>query len=158
MGTISHVLTPHGLIASTRCSYGYSHSNPRFQSLKSTRVANKVGVFAQFKSQTSTPKSQAIDFGDPDWKTKFKEDFEARFKLPHVTDTFPDAAPMPSTFCLKMRTPRTRDFPGNYPSCEEWHGYINDNDRVLLKTIYYSSPTSAGAECIDPACNWVEQW
>lgn len=34
------------------------------------------------------------------------------------------------------RTPTTRDFPGNnYPSDEEWHGYINDNDRVLLKVV-----------------------
>lgn len=28
----------------------------------------------------------------------------------------------------------------------------------ILQTIYYSSPTSAGAECIDPNCTWVEQW
>ncbi|WVZ11909.1 hypothetical protein V8G54_016439 [Vigna mungo] len=77
---------------------------------------------------------------------------------------------------MTRRTPRTNDFPGNYPLDEDWHGYINDNDRVLLKvclipanvvmvaaasgdaTIHYSSPTSAGAECIDPGCNWVEQW
>lgn len=57
-----------------------------------------------------------------------------------------------------MRTPITEDFVGGYPSDEEWHGYINNNDRVLLKTIHYSSPTSAGAECIDPNCTWVEQW
>ncbi|CAL0311864.1 unnamed protein product [Lupinus luteus] len=158
MGSISHVITLQGLIPSTRCSYGYSHSNPRLQTLKFTRVANKVGIFAQLKSQNSIPKSRDIDFSDPDWKNIYKEDFEARFRLPHVTDIFPDAAPMHSTFGLKMRTPMTRDFPGNYPSCKEWHGYINDNDRVLLKTIYYSSPTSAGAECIDPGCNWVEQW
>ena len=29
---------------------------------------------------------------------------------------------------------------------------------MISQTIYYSSPTSAGAECIDPGCNWVEQW
>ncbi|TQD91383.1 hypothetical protein C1H46_023062 [Malus baccata] len=57
-----------------------------------------------------------------------------------------------------MRTPVIEDFAGGYPSDEEWHGYINNNDRVLLKTIYYSSHTSAGAECIDPNCTWVEQW
>lgn len=27
-----------------------------------------------------------------------------------------------------------------------------------FQTIRYSSPTSAGAECIDPGCAWVEQW
>jgi hypothetical protein len=29
---------------------------------------------------------------------------------------------------------------------------------LIFQTIYHSSPTSAGAECIDPGCNWVEQW
>ncbi|XP_027362836.1 ATP-dependent 6-phosphofructokinase 5, chloroplastic-like [Abrus precatorius] len=156
MGTISHVITLHGPTASTRCSYGYSHSHPRFKTLIPARVVNKVRVFNELKSQNSTSKSTcAIDFNDSDWKTKFKEDFEARFRLPHITDIFPDAASMPSTFCLKMRT---RDFPGNYPSDEGWNGYVNDNDRVLLKTISYSSSTSAGAQCMDPGCNWVEQW
>ncbi|TKY69929.1 ATP-dependent 6-phosphofructokinase 5 [Spatholobus suberectus] len=157
MGTISHLITLHGLTTtSTRCSYGFSHSNPRFKTLVPTRVAP---VFAKVKSQSATSNSTTtIDFSDPDWKTKFKDDFEDRFRLPHITDFFPEAASMPSTFCLKMRTPRTSDFLGNYPLDGDWHGYINDNDRVLLKTIYYSSPTSAGAECIDPGCNWVEQW
>lgn len=27
-----------------------------------------------------------------------------------------------------------------------------------VQVIKYSSPTSAGAECIDPDCSWVEQW
>ncbi|XP_049372284.1 ATP-dependent 6-phosphofructokinase 5, chloroplastic [Solanum verrucosum] len=99
-----------------------------------------------------------INFSDPDWKVKYEREFEARFNIPHITDVFPDAVSYPSTFCLKMRTPVTEDFAQGYPSDEEWHGYINNNDRVLLKTINYSSPTSAGAECIDPDCTWVEQW
>lgn len=99
-----------------------------------------------------------IDFSDPDWKLKYQEDFESRFRIPHLTDVFPDAVSYPSTFCLKMRSPMTENFAGVYPSDEEWHGYINNNDRVLLKVIHYSSPTSAGAECIDPNCTWVEQW
>ncbi|VAH98318.1 unnamed protein product [Triticum turgidum subsp. durum] len=39
-----------------------------------------------------------------------------------------------------------------------WNGYVNNDDRALMKVIKYSSPTSAGAECIDPDCSWVEQW
>lgn len=31
------------------------------------------------------------------------------------------------------RTPVSDVFAGGYPSDEEWHGYINNNDRVLLK-------------------------
>lgn len=27
----------------------------------------------------------------------------------------------------------TEDFADGYPSDEKWHGYINNNDRVLLK-------------------------
>ncbi|BAT99470.1 hypothetical protein LR48_Vigan03g314800 [Vigna angularis] len=157
MGSMSHVITLHGLPASNRYCHRFSHLNPRFMTMAvPTRVAT---VFPKVKSQSSNSNSTAeIDFSDPDWKTKFKNDFEDRFRLPHVTDIFPDAASMPSTFCPNLRTPRTNDFPGNYPLDEDWHGYINDNDRVLLKTIHYSSPTSAGAECIDPGCNWVEQW
>lgn len=28
----------------------------------------------------------------------------------------------------------------------------------MLQVIRFSSPTSAGAECIDPNCSWIEQW
>ncbi|KAJ9670206.1 hypothetical protein PVL29_026634 [Vitis rotundifolia] len=103
-------------------------------------------------------KNPEIDFCDPDWKSKFQKDFERRFYIPHITDVFDDAVAIPSTFCLKSRTPVNEDFADGYPSDEKWHGYINNSDRVLLKVIYYSSPISAGAECIDPDCTWVEQW
>ncbi|BAT74744.1 hypothetical protein VIGAN_01249100 [Vigna angularis var. angularis] len=160
MGSISHVITtnptlPH-LPFTRSTGLRFSCFNPRLLPLPSTRVAGKVGVFAEVSSPSRT--TSGIDFSDPDWKTKFQQDWEARFRLPHLTDIFPDAPPIPSTFCLKMRTSIDRDFPGHYSSYEDWHGYINNNDRVLLKTIYYSSPTSAGAECIDPDCTWVEQW
>ncbi|KAH1260164.1 ATP-dependent 6-phosphofructokinase 5, chloroplastic [Glycine max] len=151
MGAMSPVITLHCLTtSSTRCSYGFNNSNSRFNALvEPTRGSS---VFAKVKSQSSASKFN----NNPDWKTKFKDDSEDRFRLPHVTDIFPDAVSMPSTFSPNMRTPRTSDFPG-YPLDEDWYGYINDNDRVLLKTIYYSSSTSAGAKCIDPGCNWVEQ-
>ncbi|PSS26547.1 ATP-dependent 6-phosphofructokinase [Actinidia chinensis var. chinensis] len=116
---------------------------------KSNRISRKIRLHAD--------KTTQINFTDPDWKSKFQKNFEARFSIPHLTDVFLDAVPIPSTFCLKMRTP-TEDFADGYPSDETWHGYINNNDRVLLKVINYSSPTSAGAECIDPDCTWVEQW
>ncbi|GAB4847231.1 ATP-dependent 6-phosphofructokinase 5, chloroplastic [Ancistrocladus abbreviatus] len=103
-------------------------------------------------------KNPGIDFSDPDWKTKYQQDFERRFNIPHLTDIFKDLQPIPSTFCLKSRTPISEDFADGYPSDAKWHGYINNNDRVLLKVIHYSSPTSAGAVCIDPNCTWVEQW
>ncbi|KAL1327485.1 hypothetical protein HN51_037535 [Arachis hypogaea] len=165
MGSMSHVITFSHLTCSARSSYTQFTPPPPSPS----RTLNKVRVFAQFEATTQTPTPSSsttinnnnhnkFDFSDPDWKTKFQQDFEARFSLPHLTDIFPDASPIPSTFCLKMRTPVDRDIPGHYSSDEDWHGYINNNDRVLLKTIYYSSPTSAGAECIDPNCTWVEQW
>ncbi|RLN04511.1 ATP-dependent 6-phosphofructokinase 5, chloroplastic-like [Panicum miliaceum] len=53
-------------------------------------------------------------------------------------------------------------YSGRTPTGDEnvdmWNGYVNNDDRALLKVIKYSSPTSAGAECIDPDCSWVEQW
>ncbi|KAF4350418.1 hypothetical protein F8388_004666 [Cannabis sativa] len=153
MDTISHSIIAPKL---TIFRYGLSpskHLTLRSNSTARTNAASRSRVSAGIKIQ-----NPPIDFSDPDWKSKFQSDFEKRFNLPHITDTFPDAEPIPSTFCLKMRTPVTEEFRGGYPSDEEWHGYINNNDRVLLKTIYYSSPTSAGAECIDPDCTWVEQW
>ncbi|XP_071913852.1 ATP-dependent 6-phosphofructokinase 5, chloroplastic-like isoform X1 [Coffea arabica] len=119
----------------------------KFPRIRVKAVTNKLGSY-----------SSSIDFSDPDWKSKYQKDFEARFNIPHLTDVFPNAVSYPSTFCLKMRTPVTEEFAGGYPSDEAWHGYINNNDRVLLKVIHFSSPTSAGAECIDPGCTWVEQW
>ncbi|RWW85480.1 hypothetical protein BHE74_00005830, partial [Ensete ventricosum] len=47
---------------------------------------------------------------------------------------------------------------GNGASMDTWYGYVNDDDRALLKVIKFASPNSAGAECIDPDCSWVEQW
>ncbi|XAR73465.1 6-phosphofructokinase [Bertholletia excelsa] len=123
---------------------------------KLRQICKKIRVHAEHTTPPATA-TAAIDFSDPDWKSKFQKDFESRFNIPHLTDILPNAVPIPSTFCLKMRTP-TEDFADGYPSDEKWHGYINNNDRVLLKVINYSSPMSAGAECIDPDCTWVEQW
>ncbi|CAK7339624.1 unnamed protein product [Dovyalis caffra] len=158
MDSVSHA----AIISSSRHCYVRSlsfnkHKNPLLNtsvvSLRNSRSSSRnLGVLA---AQIG---SKEIDFSDPDWKTKYQTDFERRFNIPHITDVFPDEDPIPSTFCLKMRTPVREDFAGGYPSDEEWHGYINNKDRVLLKVINYSSPTSAGAECIDPNCTWVEQW
>lgn len=123
---------------------------------KRNGILKRIQVKVQLEKQVSTAPS--IDYSDPDWKSKYQKDFESRFNIPHITDVFPDAVAYPSTFCLKMRTPVSSDFPKGYPSDEEWHGYVNNNDRVLLKVIRYSSTTSAGAECIDSDCTWVEQW
>ncbi|KAK6154185.1 hypothetical protein DH2020_013824 [Rehmannia glutinosa] len=120
------------------------------------RNRRKIEVKAQVEKHVSTAAS--IDFSDPDWKSKYQKEFEARFSIPHITDVLHDAVSYPSPFSLRMRTPVSPDFAEGYPSDDEWHGYINNNDRVLLKVIHFSSPTSAGAECIDPGCTWVEQW
>lgn len=102
MGSISHVITtnptlPHPTLTCSRLS----HFNSRFL-FPTTRVAKSARVFAEVSTRSSGA-STAIDFSDPDWKIKFQEDWEARFRLPHLTDVFPDAPPIPSTFCLKMR-------------------------------------------------------
>ncbi|OVA01809.1 Phosphofructokinase domain [Macleaya cordata] len=123
--------------------------------LPSLRSLNRICKTNRVHTET---RNQSIDFNDPEWKIKFQEDFERRFYIPHLSDFLNDVVPIPSTFCLKSRRPVTEDFADGYPSDEKWNGYINNNDRVLLKVIHYSSTTSAGAECIDPDCSWVEQW
>lgn len=45
----------------------------------------------------------SIDYGDPDWKAKYRDEFEERFRIPHFTDVLDDAVSYPSTFCLRMR-------------------------------------------------------
>ncbi|KAK7819419.1 atp-dependent 6-phosphofructokinase 5 [Quercus suber] len=163
MGTLSHAITPklalpgHDFSSSSSSSSSYygltfPYLNSRFQGSNSTtRLAKKIRVSAKLAKH-----SPAIDFSDPDWKSKFQNDFETRFNIPHITDVFDDAVSIPSTFCLRMRTPVSEEFAGGYPSDEEWHGY--DSPIFHLNVIHYSSPTSAGAECIDPDCTWVEQW
>ncbi|PIN02948.1 6-phosphofructokinase [Handroanthus impetiginosus] len=156
MEAISPAIKPT-LILPPRRTLRSDHALLSFRSFKNpTWNRRKIEVKTQAEKQLSS--AQTIDFSDPDWKSKYQEDFEARFNIPHITDVHPDAVSYPSTFCLKMRTPVSPDFAEGYPSDEEWNGYINNNDRVLLKVIRYSSPKSAGAECIDPGCTWVEQW
>ncbi|XP_047312896.1 ATP-dependent 6-phosphofructokinase 5, chloroplastic-like [Impatiens glandulifera] len=139
---------------------------------KSDRITNlasstTVRSHAEVKSPPPlyTPATVDEDGGTEDWKSNYQRDFESRFNIPHLTEVFDDLTPYPSTFCLRTRSPTTitddHDLTTHnccYPSDQKWNGYINNNDRVLLKVIKYSSPTSAGAECIDPDCGWVEQW
>ncbi|MCL7043950.1 hypothetical protein MKW94_004543 [Papaver nudicaule] len=118
----------------------YLHTQRKNNSwLSFSYTKRKNSVIAKSKSINSE-----IDFSDPHWKQKFQEDFENRFNLPHFNDVFDDVKPIPTTFYLQKRSSQ--------------NGYVNDDDRALLKVIKYSSPASAGAECIDPDCSWVEQW
>lgn len=138
MGSISHVITttlPH--LPSTR-SLGFpiSHSNSRLLSLPPTRVAKKVGVFAEHSSRSSTASAASVDFSDPDWKIKFQEDWEARFRLPHLTDIFPNAPPIPSTFCLKMRLVGRSSF--LLPSV--WYCGNKTGKRVFLVIVKNATP------------------
>lgn len=125
-----------------------THRFNRFSSsiVPSTKQFRINRVFTETKSPSS-------DFSDPDWKTQYEKDFDRRFNIPHITDEFADDVPIPSTFCLQSRR-------GARKNDETWNGYVNNDDRVLLKVIRFASPTSAGAEseCIGPDCTWVKQW
>ncbi|KAJ3702686.1 hypothetical protein LUZ61_006391 [Rhynchospora tenuis] len=95
-----------------------------------------------------------LNFSDPDWKQKIQDDFERRFNLPHLRDVI-DVEPRPTTFSLKARNPIGE---GNGSLSSGWNGYVNDDDRALLKVIKFASPNSAGAECVDGDCSFIEQW
>ncbi|XP_010526665.1 PREDICTED: ATP-dependent 6-phosphofructokinase 5, chloroplastic [Tarenaya hassleriana] len=153
---IGSVIAPKGSVLVRPAGLG-SLLLRKAPSMANSRRIRRGAAVRAVQQQSKRSAAAAIDFSDPEWKYKYQRDFEQRFSIPHLTDVFPDAEAIPSTFCLKMRSP-TEDFAGGYPSDEKWHGYINNNDRVLLKVINYSSPTSAGAECIDQDCSWVEQW
>ncbi|KAL6655585.1 hypothetical protein ACP70R_006411 [Stipagrostis hirtigluma subsp. patula] len=127
-----------------RCDYGFTHLSDRKCRKRS----------AILHARASSGKLD-LDFSDPSWKQKYQEDWDKRFSLPHITDIY-DLEPRPTTFSLKKN--RTPLGDGDGSSTDMWNGYVNKDDRALLKVIKYASPTSAGAECIDPDCSWVEHW
>ncbi|WOL09407.1 ATP-dependent 6-phosphofructokinase 5, chloroplastic [Canna indica] len=94
-----------------------------------------------------------LKFKDLDRKQHLEEDFANRFSLPHLKDIL-DVKPRPTTFSHNSRGPL---YGGNGAAKDISNGYVNDDDRALLKVINFASPTSAGAECIDSDCSWVEQ-
>lgn len=49
--------------------------------------------------KASSPKKN-IDFSDPNWKERFQDDWDKRFKLPHITDIL-DIKPRHSPFSLE---------------------------------------------------------
>lgn len=125
--------------------HGSSHANAK--QCKSKKITKLAPLCVK-----ATSSKVELDFNDPSWKQKFQEDWEQRFSLPSITDIY-DLKPRPTTFSLKKNRTPTGD-----ENVDMWNGYVNNDDRALLKVIKYSSPTSAGAECIDPECSWVEQW
>lgn len=84
------------------------------------------------------------------------KDFEERFKLPHLTDLM-DVKPIQTTFCIKNSCPLPEDS-AEHPPGDLLKMFVHNDDRVLLKVIKFATPTSAGAECVDPECNFVHQW
>lgn len=65
------------------------------------RIRRKIEVKA--RAEKIVPTAVRIDYSDPDWKFKYQEDFEARFKIPHISDVLHDSVSYPSTFGLRMR-------------------------------------------------------
>nr|CAD1825174.1 unnamed protein product [Ananas comosus var. bracteatus] len=127
----------------------------RFTKSRFTGYERKNKKISMVLSSNDVAVKTEIDFKDPNWKQKFQEDWDRRFSLPHLRDIL-DVTPRPTTFSLKKSRFSQED--GNGVPAEMWNGYVNDDDRALLKVIKFSSPDSAGAECIDPDCSWVEQW
>ncbi|KAI3739880.1 hypothetical protein L2E82_30292 [Cichorium intybus] len=67
-------------------------------------TSNMIRVCKRSHCVASAEKNSnsAIDFSDLGWKTRFEEDFEKGFNIPHMRDFFPDAVSYPSNFCLRM--------------------------------------------------------
>ncbi|KAL6577841.1 ATP-dependent 6-phosphofructokinase 5, chloroplastic [Orobanche minor] len=132
METILPAIKPALILppATFRCDHkAFSFGSLKNLNSSRSRIWRKREVNSQPENRVST--SASIDFSDPDWKSKYQKDFEARFSIPHITDVLHDAVSYPSPFRLRMRTPVSPDIMEGYPS--EWHGYIRNDDRVLLK-------------------------
>ncbi|GLJ13002.1 hypothetical protein SUGI_0203080 [Cryptomeria japonica] len=103
----------------------------------------------------SSTGESTVDSGDFDVE-QFERDFEERFQLPHLTDLF-DYKPIQTTFCIKSSCPLPED-DRVHPPGDLGKMFVHNDDRVLLKVINYATPSSAGAECVDPDCKFVHQW
>ncbi|XP_042396037.1 ATP-dependent 6-phosphofructokinase 5, chloroplastic-like [Zingiber officinale] len=126
----------------------------RFNHLKSRRFEGTLKHASYVKDVSAILTKSEIDFKDPNWKQRIQEDFSKQFSLPHLNDIL-DLKPRPTTFTPKSRGPLDV---GNGELKDKSDGYVHDDDRALLKVLKFASPSSAGAECIDPDCSWVEQW
>ncbi|XP_072981834.1 ATP-dependent 6-phosphofructokinase 5, chloroplastic-like [Typha latifolia] len=146
---VSFIGAQHGLHYTRQSSlYGFICARPTESERKSRNLSFTMDVRA------GAAKTE-IDFKDPNWKQHVQKDWDMRFNLPHLKDIL-DVKPAPTTFSLKKSRILRGDSYG--ASVDAWNSYVNNDDRALLKVIKFSSPTSAGADCIDPDCSWVEQW
>lgn len=68
-------------------------------------------------------------------------------------------APFPSPFCTHSACPLPGPSRvGARNSVNLHHAFVSDDDRVLLKSIAYGNPTSAGAEDCDVDCTFDPRW
>eukprot|EP00897_Mesotaenium_endlicherianum_P000584 jgi/Mesen1/10526/ME000083S10030 len=134
------------------------HKGTQAVSIKKAK-AKKMGVVSM---TLSIPDRTTLDeilenIDDPE-----EAELRKRYWLPHVTDLMPTLEPMSSNFCTKTSCPLpyTRNGSATDPELQELGTsslFVHDNDKVLLKTIKYSHPMTAGAECADD-CDFQHHW
>lgn len=96
---VNFINPPKCILHSKRDYFSFNMSYTCTKSKTSQRqMRNK-----QSRMATIAAGNQEMDFTDPCWKTKFQEDFELRFNLPHLKDVLP-IKPRPTTFSLKNRS------------------------------------------------------
>ncbi|GAQ80861.1 Pyrophosphate-dependent phosphofructo-1-kinase [Klebsormidium nitens] len=81
-----------------------------------------------------------------------------RFRLPHITDLFPDIVPKYSTFSTKSSCLIRGNVQGPLRAKELGKMFVDDRDRVLLKVIRYAHASSSGAECLNDDCTFEHWW
>lgn len=132
-----------------------SRSSLKFQGhQQAAGVAVKRPAFV-VRNVVSTEKRDGFPAISDDDEDERDDDYAENFRPPHITDIF-DIPARSSTFCAKTSLPDGRTI--NRFSNDLGKMFVNEDDRVLLKTIKYASPASAGAECVDRDCNFHHQW
>ncbi|EFJ24906.1 hypothetical protein SELMODRAFT_100675 [Selaginella moellendorffii] len=114
------------------------------------RSRNFVRIRGSSSSVTSVLSAERVDLRDED---EIEADFGRKFRLPHISDVFPDLEPLPTTFSVKSSYPLP-DYHFDDESKDLKKMYVHNDDRVLLKVIEYVSPTSAGADCEGEDCKF----
>jgi len=88
--------------------------------------------------------------------------------VPHLTEYFDHLSPMPSPYCTKSTTsmpdsPRGANGNGTSPARDLSRVFVSEDDRVVLNSIAYGDPTSAGADCSafdeqTRMCEFMPEW
>ena len=136
------------------------HAPVRFRATRQPLAAPRCAP-ARSRARRGAVASSDASTADALFKPARRDDLDgALIEVPKLTPR-PGQPPVPSPFCTfsACALPTApRSGPRNLVNLQ--HAFVSDEDRVMLKSIAYGNPTSAGAEDCnsESECNFTPQW